>query len=61
MQLLQGHVIYVQKSTFLHAASCRHKDVVKLLRKTGAHFSRDQLEEAGTELCRSGRKIRNVK
>lgn len=31
----------------------RHKDVVKLLRKTGAHFSRDELEEAGSELCRS--------
>lgn len=30
----------------------RHKDVVQLLRKTGAHFSRNKLEEAGTELCR---------
>ncbi|KAM6912880.1 60 kDa lysophospholipase [Xenentodon cancila] len=34
-----------------NAVRFRHKDVVKLLRKTGAHFSRDQLEEAGTELC----------
>lgn len=33
----------------------RHKDVVKLLRKTGAHFSREQMEDAGTELCRSDR------
>ncbi|XP_077476824.1 60 kDa lysophospholipase isoform X1 [Stigmatopora argus] len=34
-----------------NAVRFRHKDVVKLLRKTGAHFSRDKLEEAGTELC----------
>ncbi|XP_029350285.1 60 kDa lysophospholipase isoform X2 [Echeneis naucrates] len=34
-----------------NAVSFRHKDVVKLLRKTGAHFSREELEEAGTELC----------
>uniref|UniRef100_A0A8C4E3S0 asparaginase n=1 Tax=Dicentrarchus labrax TaxID=13489 RepID=A0A8C4E3S0_DICLA len=34
-----------------NAVRFRHKEVVKLLRKTGAHFSRDKLEEAGTELC----------
>lgn len=34
-----------------NAVHFRHKEVVKLLRKTGAHFSRDKLEEAGTELC----------
>ncbi|XP_061824808.1 60 kDa lysophospholipase isoform X3 [Nerophis lumbriciformis] len=34
-----------------NAVRFRHKDVVKLLRKTGAHFSRDEMEEAGTELC----------
>ncbi|KAK5857367.1 hypothetical protein PBY51_010619 [Eleginops maclovinus] len=34
-----------------NAVRFRHKEVVKLLRKTGAHFSRDELEEAGTELC----------
>ncbi|XP_019721003.1 60 kDa lysophospholipase isoform X1 [Hippocampus comes] len=34
-----------------NAVHFRHKDVVKLLRKTGAHFSRDELEEAGSELC----------
>ncbi|XP_013868777.1 60 kDa lysophospholipase [Austrofundulus limnaeus] len=34
-----------------NAVRFRHKDVVKLLRKTGAHFSREQIEEAGTELC----------
>nr|XP_046269115.1 60 kDa lysophospholipase isoform X2 [Scatophagus argus] len=34
-----------------NAVRFRHKDVVQLLRKTGAHFSRDKLDEAGTELC----------
>ncbi|KAM9786636.1 60 kDa lysophospholipase isoform X2 [Syngnathus typhle] len=34
-----------------NAVRFRHKDVVKLLRKTGAHFSRDELDEAGSELC----------
>ncbi|XP_040916040.1 60 kDa lysophospholipase isoform X3 [Toxotes jaculatrix] len=34
-----------------NAVRFRHKEVVKLLRTTGAHFSRDKLEEAGTELC----------
>nr|XP_020446656.1 60 kDa lysophospholipase isoform X2 [Monopterus albus] len=34
-----------------NAVRFRHKEVVKLLRKTGAHFSREELEEAGTELC----------
>ncbi|XP_018583144.1 60 kDa lysophospholipase isoform X1 [Scleropages formosus] len=35
-----------------NAVRFRHKEVVKLLRKTGAHFSQDELEEAGSELCR---------
>lgn len=34
-----------------NAVRFRHKEVVKLLRLTGAHFCRDELEEAGTELC----------
>ncbi|CAG5866400.1 unnamed protein product [Menidia menidia] len=34
-----------------NAVRFRQKDTVKLLRKTGAHLSRDQLEEAGSELC----------
>ncbi|TRY82094.1 hypothetical protein DNTS_014923 [Danionella cerebrum] len=34
-----------------NAVRFRHKDVVKLLRKTGAHFSRDEIVDAGTELC----------
>uniref|UniRef100_A0A3Q1AN01 L-asparaginase N-terminal domain-containing protein n=1 Tax=Amphiprion ocellaris TaxID=80972 RepID=A0A3Q1AN01_AMPOC len=34
-----------------NAVRFKHKEVVKLLRKTGAHFSREELEEAGTELC----------
>uniref|UniRef100_A0A3P8QVF2 asparaginase n=1 Tax=Astatotilapia calliptera TaxID=8154 RepID=A0A3P8QVF2_ASTCA len=34
-----------------NAVRFRHKEVVKLLRKTGAHFSRHELDEAGTEMC----------
>ncbi|XP_075874260.1 60 kDa lysophospholipase isoform X2 [Nelusetta ayraudi] len=34
-----------------NAVRFRHKDIVLLLRQTGAHFSRDKLDEVGTELC----------
>ncbi|XP_043999782.1 60 kDa lysophospholipase isoform X4 [Gambusia affinis] len=34
-----------------NAVRFRHKEVVRLLRRTGAHFSREHLEEAGSELC----------
>ncbi|XP_055014638.1 60 kDa lysophospholipase-like isoform X2 [Boleophthalmus pectinirostris] len=34
-----------------NAVHFRHKEVVELLRKTGAHLSRDELNEAGVELC----------
>ncbi|KAM4724089.1 60 kDa lysophospholipase [Anableps anableps] len=34
-----------------NAVRFRHKEVVRLLRKTGAHLSREQMEDAGTELC----------
>ncbi|XP_035274810.1 60 kDa lysophospholipase isoform X2 [Anguilla rostrata] len=34
-----------------NAVRFRHKDIVKLLRQTGAHLSRDELEDAGSELC----------
>uniref|UniRef100_A0A8C2JX05 asparaginase n=1 Tax=Cyprinus carpio TaxID=7962 RepID=A0A8C2JX05_CYPCA len=34
-----------------NAVRFRHKEVVKLLRKTGAHFSREEMEDTGTELC----------
>ncbi|CAN9502159.1 unnamed protein product [Ophioblennius macclurei] len=34
-----------------NAVRFRHKEVVRLLRKTGAHLSRDEFQEAGTELC----------
>ncbi|XP_061593299.1 60 kDa lysophospholipase-like [Cololabis saira] len=34
-----------------NAVRFRRKEVVKLLRKTGAHLSGDHHEEAGTELC----------
>uniref|UniRef100_A0A8C8DV52 asparaginase n=1 Tax=Oryzias sinensis TaxID=183150 RepID=A0A8C8DV52_9TELE len=53
--LSHGASVYVKDrygdTPLSNAVRFRHKDVVKLLRKTGAHFSRDQLEEAGTELC----------
>ncbi|XP_050989148.1 60 kDa lysophospholipase [Labeo rohita] len=35
-----------------NAILLRHKDVVELLRKCGAHLSRDELQDIGTELCR---------
>ncbi|XP_015231573.1 PREDICTED: 60 kDa lysophospholipase isoform X2 [Cyprinodon variegatus] len=34
-----------------NAVRFRHKEVVRLLRKTGAHFTREQMEEAASELC----------
>ncbi|XP_055005151.1 60 kDa lysophospholipase-like, partial [Boleophthalmus pectinirostris] len=34
-----------------NAVHFRHKEVVELLRETGAHLSRDELDEAGVELC----------
>ncbi|XP_073683454.1 60 kDa lysophospholipase-like [Garra rufa] len=35
-----------------NAVQLRHKDVVELLRKHGAHLSRAELQDTGTELCR---------
>uniref|UniRef100_A0A3Q3VKH0 asparaginase n=1 Tax=Mola mola TaxID=94237 RepID=A0A3Q3VKH0_MOLML len=34
-----------------NAVRFRHRKIVQLLRQTGAHFSREKLDEAGTELC----------
>lgn len=57
VQYLLGHgaTVYAKDrygdTPLCNAVRFRHKEVVKLLRKTGAHFSRDELEEAGTELC----------
>ncbi|XP_030641905.1 60 kDa lysophospholipase isoform X2 [Chanos chanos] len=34
-----------------NAVRFRHKEVVKLLRKTGAHLSPDEIEDTGPELC----------
>uniref|UniRef100_A0A673CF02 asparaginase n=1 Tax=Sphaeramia orbicularis TaxID=375764 RepID=A0A673CF02_9TELE len=57
VQYLLGHgaTVYAKdrygSTPMCNAVRFRHKDVVKLLRKTGAHFSRDELEEAGVELC----------
>ncbi|XP_053365814.1 60 kDa lysophospholipase isoform X3 [Clarias gariepinus] len=53
--LSQGATVYAKdrygNTPLLNAVRFRHKDVVKLLKKTGAHFSRDDMEGAGTELC----------
>uniref|UniRef100_A0A667XC55 asparaginase n=1 Tax=Myripristis murdjan TaxID=586833 RepID=A0A667XC55_9TELE len=53
--LSHGATVYAKDrygdTPLCNAVRFRHKDVVKLLRKTGAHFSRDELEDAGTELC----------
>ncbi|KAL3049158.1 hypothetical protein OYC64_008603 [Pagothenia borchgrevinki] len=53
--LSHGATVYAKDrygdTPLCNAVRFRQKEVVKLLRKTGAHFSRDELEEAGTELC----------
>ncbi|XP_026159330.1 60 kDa lysophospholipase isoform X4 [Mastacembelus armatus] len=53
--LSHGATVYAKDrygdTPLCNAVRFRHKEVVKLLRKTGAHFSRNELEEAGTELC----------
>ncbi|XP_055027930.1 60 kDa lysophospholipase isoform X2 [Misgurnus anguillicaudatus] len=53
--LSQGATVYAKdrfgNTPLRNAVRFRHKDVVKLLRKTGAHFSRDEIEDAGTEMC----------
>ncbi|XP_041809759.1 60 kDa lysophospholipase [Chelmon rostratus] len=53
--LSHGATVYAKDrygdTPLCNAVRFRNKDVVLLLRKTGAHFSRDKLEEAGTELC----------
>ncbi|KAG9336555.1 hypothetical protein JZ751_002902 [Albula glossodonta] len=57
VQYLLGHgaTVYAKDrygdTPLRNAVRFRHKDVVKLLRQTGAHFSRDELEDAGSELC----------
>uniref|UniRef100_A0A4W5S1V9 asparaginase n=1 Tax=Hucho hucho TaxID=62062 RepID=A0A4W5S1V9_9TELE len=54
--LSQGATVYAKDrygdTPLRNAVRFRHKEVVKLLRKAGAHFSRDELEDAGSELCR---------
>ncbi|XP_077094422.1 L-asparaginase 1-like isoform X2 [Siphateles boraxobius] len=52
--LSKGASVYARDcfgETPLHnAVHCRHKDVVKLLRKTGAHFSPSEMVDAKTKL-----------
>uniref|UniRef100_A0A6Q2Z2W1 asparaginase n=1 Tax=Esox lucius TaxID=8010 RepID=A0A6Q2Z2W1_ESOLU len=51
----QGATVYAKdrygNTPLCNAVQYRHKEVVKLLRKTGAHFSREELENAGSNLC----------
>ncbi|XP_052009728.1 60 kDa lysophospholipase-like isoform X2 [Xyrauchen texanus] len=53
--LSQGATVYAKDrygdTPLRNAVRFRHKDVVRLLRKTGAHFFRDEMEDAGTEMC----------
>ncbi|XP_057199247.1 60 kDa lysophospholipase isoform X2 [Triplophysa rosa] len=51
----QGATVYAKDrygdTPLSNAVRFSHKDVVKLLRKTGAHFSREEMEDAGTKMC----------
>ncbi|TNM95457.1 hypothetical protein fugu_016540 [Takifugu bimaculatus] len=53
--LSHGATVYAKDrygdTPLCNAVHYRHRDIVQLLRRTGAHFSRDRLEELGTELC----------
>ncbi|TDG99379.1 hypothetical protein EPR50_G00193770 [Perca flavescens] len=53
--LLNGATVYAKDrygdTPLSNAVRFRNKEVVKLLRKTGAHFTKDELDEAGNELC----------
>ncbi|KAK7123538.1 hypothetical protein R3I93_021841 [Phoxinus phoxinus] len=54
--LSKGATVYVKDrfgdTPLRNAVHLKHKDVVELLRKCGAHLSRDELQDTGTELCR---------
>ncbi|XP_020775290.2 60 kDa lysophospholipase isoform X4 [Boleophthalmus pectinirostris] len=53
--LSHGATVYAKDrygaTPLCNAVHFRHKEVVRLLRKTGAHFSRNEMDEAGVELC----------
>ncbi|KAG7277895.1 hypothetical protein CRUP_036295 [Coryphaenoides rupestris] len=53
--LSHGATIYARDrygdTPLSNAVRFRHKDIVKLLRRTGAHLSREELGVSGTELC----------
>ncbi|KAL2095470.1 hypothetical protein ACEWY4_010189 [Coilia grayii] len=51
----QGATVYAKDrygdTPLRNAVRFRHKDIVKLLRQTGAHLSPSELQDAGTEMC----------
>ncbi|KAK7904727.1 hypothetical protein WMY93_017334 [Mugilogobius chulae] len=53
--LSHGATVYAKDrygaTPLCNAVHFRHKEVVRLLRRTGAHFSRDKMDDAGVELC----------
>ncbi|XP_066480291.1 60 kDa lysophospholipase-like [Tiliqua scincoides] len=53
--LMSGATVYAKDrfgaTPLLNAIKFRHKDVICLLRKTGAHLSSQELMNIGTELC----------
>ncbi|XP_066550266.1 60 kDa lysophospholipase isoform X2 [Amia ocellicauda] len=53
--LCHGATVYAKDrygaTPLTNAVKFRHNDVIKLLRKTGAHLSQEELEDVGTELC----------
>ncbi|XP_067847820.1 60 kDa lysophospholipase isoform X2 [Heptranchias perlo] len=57
VQYLLGHgaTVYAKDrygdTPLKNAVRFRHTEVIKLLRQTGAHFSKDEIVEVGTELC----------
>ncbi|KAJ8341416.1 hypothetical protein SKAU_G00337070 [Synaphobranchus kaupii] len=51
----QGATVYARDrygdTPLRNAVRFRRKEIVKLLRQTGAHFSQEELEDAGSHLC----------
>ncbi|KAJ8288905.1 hypothetical protein COCON_G00015640 [Conger conger] len=53
--LIQGATVHARDryghTPLRNAVRFRHKEIVKLLRQTGAHLSQEELDDAGSELC----------